>query len=239
MNFAHRGFTAAAPENSLAAFKAAADLGVDGIELDVRTCKTGEVVVFHDPTVTRMTDGRGFVKNKTLAELKSLRIKYQNKILDEHIPTLAEVIEFLSGRALLNVEIKTNGLPKNHIEHKVVEILKHYGLEYTTIISSFNPMVLRRIKKIDREIVTGYLIDKNFNVRNSEISLTKLFGAKAVHLELSLAKEKLIKKIEQFGYFSVVWSVNDPARMKQLFAMGVNGMITDKPDLLKKIMMGP
>jgi len=235
LNFAHRGFTASAPENSMAAFKAAVELGAHGIELDVRTCKTGELVVFHDPTLARLTNGRGFIKNKTLKELKEFRIQMPKGEADEQIPTLEEVIELVEGRALLNVEIKTNGLPKNRIENKVVEVLRHYGIEYKTIISSFNPLVMRRLKKIDDQLLTGILIDKNFNIRRSEILLTKFSGAKAIHLEKSLAKEEFIKKVRTLGFYCIVWSVNDFAMMERLTNMGVDAIITDKPDLLKNI----
>jgi len=235
LNFAHRGFTASAPENSMAAFKAAVELGAHGIELDVRTCKTGELVVFHDPTLARLTNGRGFIKNKTLKELKELRIQMPKGEADEQIPTLEEVIELVEGRALLNVEIKTNGLPKNRIENKVVEVLRHYGIEYKTIISSFNPLVVRRLKKIDDQLLTGILIDKNFNIRRSEILLTKFSGAKAIHLEKSLAKEEFIKKVRTLGFYCIIWSVNDSAMMERLTNMGVDAIITDKPDLLKNI----
>ncbi len=235
LNFAHRGFTRAAPENSLAAFKAAMELGVDGIEFDVRTCKSGEVVVFHDPTLARMTDGRGFVKNKTLAELKRLRLRSDNPELDERIPTLEELVETVRGRLLLNVEIKTKGLPKDHIENKVVEILRSYGLEYQTIISSFNPIVLRRIRKLDDQIMTGYLLDKNFTVRKSEIPLSRLAGAKAIHFEKSLVTQKLLDKIKRLGVYSAVWTVNDPELMRRFLAMGVNAIISDRPEVLKKI----
>ena len=237
LNFAHRGFTASAPENSMAAFKAAIELGAHGIELDVRTCKTGELVVFHDPTLARLTNGRGFIKNKTLEELKELRINTHGGKTDEQIPTLEEVIELVDGRALLNVEIKTNGLPKNHIENKVVEVLRNYGIEYKTIISSFNPLVMRRLKRIDNQLLTGFLIDNNFNVRRSEILLTKFSGAKAIHLEKSLATEAFIKKVRTLGFYCIVWSVNDPAVMERLANMGVEAIITDKPDLLKNINM--
>lgn len=235
LNLAHRGFTAEAPENSLAAFQAALELEVDGIELDVRTCKTGEVVVFHDPTLSRMTDGRGFVKGKSLKELKNLRIKSQNSELNLRIPTLEEVIELVNGQVILNIEIKTKGLPKDHIEHKVVDILRQYGIEYKTILSSFNPIVIRRLKKIDDQLLTGFLMDKNFTVRYSEIPLTKLSRAQAIHLERSLAKESFIRKFQEFGFYCVVWSVNDPKEMTRLIRLGVNAIITDKPDLLKEL----
>ncbi|RMF69125.1 MAG: glycerophosphodiester phosphodiesterase [Calditrichaeota bacterium] len=235
LNFAHRGFTAKAPENTLAAFREAVELGVDGIELDVRVCKSGELVVFHDATLARMTDGRGFVKNKTLDELNCFRIRSADGMYEEKIPTLAEVIENLGERTILNVEIKTNGLPKAQIERKVVEVLRKYQMQERAIVSSFNPLVIRRIRKLDREILTGFLIDKSFNVRRSEIFLTKLTGAQAIHLDKSLATESFLKKIRDLGYYALVWSVNDPQRLKQLSDLGVEGIITDRPDLLKEI----
>lgn len=238
LNFAHRGLTLAAPENSMAAFKAAVDLGVDGIEFDVRTCKSGEVVVFHDPTLARLTDGRGFVKSKTLSELKALRIKSSNPNLDERIPTLEELIAAMKGHVFLNVEIKTKGLPKDHIESKVVEILRHYGLEYQSIISSFNPIVLRRLRKIDDQIITGYLLDKNFTFRNSEIPLSRIAGAKAIHFEKTLVTQKLLDKVRELGIYSAVWTVNDPDLMRQFVEMGMQVIISDRPDILKNILMG-
>ncbi|MFQ5603265.1 MAG: glycerophosphodiester phosphodiesterase [bacterium] len=238
LNFAHRGFTERAVENTLSAFQAALELGVDGIELDVRTCKTGEVVVIHDPTVTRLTNGRGFVKSKTLSELKALRIKGVDGEFDEQIPTLAEVLDLVGEKTILNVEIKTKGLPKDHIEQKVVDVLRAYALEYKSIISSFNPLVLRRIKKIDEKIMSGYLIDKNFNVRNSEISLSKLAGARAIHLEWRLATENLIQKIKDSGYYLMVWSVNEPKMMQRYLQLGVHGIITDRSDLLNEYLRG-
>jgi len=236
LNFAHRGFTRAAPENTLAAFREAIELGVDGIELDVRSCKSGDVVVFHDPTLTRLTTGRGFVKNKTLAELKELRFRTEHEVYsEERIPTLEEVIDMVRGKVLLNVEIKTNGLPKNNFEKRVVEILRNMGVVEKTIISSFNPLVIRRIRKMDDTILTGYLIDKNFNVRRSEIFLTKMSGARAVHIDETLASENLIKKIRDFGFLCVVWTVNDPNRMRRLSGFGVTAIITDHPDVLKNL----
>lgn len=235
LNFAHRGFTRTAPENSLAAFREAIELGVDGIELDVRACKSGEVVVFHDPTLARLTTGRGFVKNKTLSEIKQLRFRTEYDVYsEERIPTLEEVIDAVREKLLLNVEIKTNGLPKRNFEKRVVEILRSMGVIEKTIISSFNPLVIRRIRKMEDTILTGYLIDKNFNVRRSEIFLTKMSGARAVHIDKTLATENLIKKIRDFGFLCVVWTVNDPGLMRQLSRLGVTAIITDRPEELKK-----
>ncbi|MFQ5709476.1 MAG: glycerophosphodiester phosphodiesterase [bacterium] len=235
LNFAHRGFTARAPENSLAAFRAAIELGVDGIELDVRLCKTGEIVVLHDATVTRMTYGRGFVKARSLSELKRLRLRSDHADLDEHIPTLEEVLELVDGRVLLNIEIKTKGYPRDFIENKVAGIIKRFGVEDKTIISSFNPIVIRRVKKINDRLITGYLMDKSLRVRYSEIPLSKLTRANAIHLEKSLAKDSLLKKIRDFGFYCLVWSVNEREQMQQLLDQGVQGIITDRPDLLNEL----
>ena len=235
LNFAHRGFTVSAPENSLAAFEAAVEIGVDGIELDARVCKSGELIVFHDPTLKRMTDGRGFIKNKILAELRDLRLKSADGSSSERIPCLSEVLDYCKGKTLLNIEIKTNGLPKDQIEARLVKMVKEHRVEEQTIISSFNPVVIRRIKKLDPDLLTGYLIDKNFTVRKSEVPLTKFSGARAVHLEQSLVKEKLIARMKRLGYFCVVWSVNDPKIMRRFVAMGVHAIISDKPDVLKAI----
>lgn len=236
LNFAHRGYTARAPENSVAAFEAALDLGVDGIELDVRTCKSGEVIVFHDPTLQRLTNGRGFVKAKTLSEVKSLHLLSDHELPPQRIPTLQEVIELVKGRALLNVEIKTRGLPKDGIEEKVLAILRQYNIEYETLISSFNPLVIRRLRKLDPELVTGFLVDGSFSVRRSEIPLSRIAGAKAIHLEQSLAKKTVLEKLQKLGFYCVVWGVNDPRQMQRLVDLRVHGIITDRPEALKAIL---
>jgi len=235
LNIAHRGFTKEAPENSLAAFENAIALGVDGIELDVRTCKSGEIVVFHDAYLGRMTSGRGFVKNKTLTELKQQRLLLGGVETAEEIPTLDEVIALTKAKLFVNIEIKTNGLPGNNIEEKLVDLLHRRGVAGDVLISSFNPLVVRRFKKIDGTILTGYLIDKKIKIKNTEIFLSKLTGARAIHLEKTLAREPLLRKMHEFGFYSMIWTVNDRADMTSLRDLGVNGIITDKPDMLKQL----
>lgn len=237
LNFAHRGFTKSATENTLSAFKAAFELGVDGIELDVRTCKSGEVIVFHDPTLNRLTDGRGFVKNKTLDELQRFRIRNSESGVEERIPTLEEVIEFVGDKVILNVEIKANGLPKVQIEKKVVGILQKYGIDGRTIISSFNPLVLRRIRKFAPDMFTGFLIEGKFNLRKSEIPFSKMVGAQAIHIKENLATEEFIKKLQKLGYYCIVWGVNEAKSMLQLSRLGIEAIITDNPDVFKQVKM--
>ena len=234
LNLAHRGFTLNAPENSMAAFQAALDLGADGIEFDVRTCKSGELVVLHDSKLERMTDGRGFVKDKTFDELKVLRLQYGGAE-SEPVPFLEDVLDLVRDRALLNIEIEANGLPiKPGIAAKVVEIVRRHGLVANTIISSFNPLVLRKVRKIDQQMKCGFLIDGKFKVRNSEILFARVTGAQAVHLEETLASPELVCKVLERGYLCLVWTVNEPESMKKFIEMGVSGIITDKAEVLKE-----
>lgn len=237
LSFAHRGFTAAAPENSLAAFRAAIELGVDGIELDVRVCASGEVVVFHDAEIERMTTSSGEVKALTIKELRETRLLFKGKATDEGVPTLEEVLELVHGRAVLNVEIKHDSLPAGHqIEKKVVALLKEFNAFESTVISCFHPLVVRRLRKIDPKVLNGFLLESNFNVRNSEMLFTKISGARMVHLEKGLLSKSLFNKIKDRGYGCLVWTVNEKVEMQKFLNMGVDGIITDKPDVLLKLM---
>jgi len=238
LNFAHRGYTRTAPENTLAAFHAALDLGVDGIEFDVRTCKSGEVLVFHDHKIDRLTEGRGLVKNMSFAELREFHVSGATVPAGGHlIPTFKEVLELVSGRLFLNVEIKANGLPaKHYIERKVVDLLKRFGMLEKTIISSFNPLIVRRAGKVDSRVTTGFLVDKTFNVRNSELLFSKITGAGAIHLEHTMVTTSLSRKIHGRNLRLLVWTVNQPEEMLKLAKFGVDGIISDRPDLLKQVL---
>ena len=220
----------------MAAFQAALDLGVDGIEFDVRTCSTGEVLVFHDHRIDRLTDGRGLVRNMSFSELRQFHISAGSP--DKHvIPTLAEVLELVSDRLLLNVEIKANGLPAKHnIERQVVDLLRRFGVLQKTIISSFNPLIVRRAGKVEPQVPTGFLVDKTFNVRNTEMLFSKITGAGAIHLEHSMVTAQLVQKIRKRNLRLLVWTVNQREEMIRLVSLGVDGIISDSPDLLQQVL---
>ncbi len=235
-NFAHRGFTASAPENSLAAFQAAIELGVDGIEFDVRVCASGEVVAFHDPGLSRMTGATGLVKGLPLEQLQKFRFLHNGGNTDEFIPTLEQVLELVDGKLKLNVEIKTDGLPPGHnIEKKVIAALKQFGVFDTTIISSFNPIVMRRLHKVDPEAIAGLLIDKTFNIGNTGLFFARILKAKAVHMNAQLLTKSLFEKIQSMAMHCLVWTVNQADMMEKFLDWGVTGIITDQPDALLNI----
>jgi glycerophosphoryl diester phosphodiesterase len=235
LNFAHRGFTRQAPENSMAAFEAALALGVDGIELDVRLCGSGEVVVFHDAHLSRMTNGSGLVRNKTLAELRTLRLSLPGGLSEEKIPTLSEVAALVHGKLLLNVEIKSNGGGRSRLERKILSVLAEHDLRQACIVSSFNPMVLRRMRKLDREIAIGLLVEKNIMLPNAELLLLRFVGANGLHLSSALVREKLLEKMRRSDIFSFIWTVNDRDAMQSLVDLAIDGIITDRPDLLSNL----
>jgi len=237
-NFAHRGYTANAPENTLAAIQAAIDLSADGVEFDVRTCKSGEVVVFHDASLERMTNGAGMVRDMTLSELKQFKLKQGDKETGEVIPTLQEALELIDGRIAMNIEIKADFLPEKHqVEEKVIDLVKKFDIEKQTIVSSFHPLTVRKLKKVDDTILNGFLFDKNFFFRHYIFAFTRLLGAKAMHMEGSIATTNFVKRVLSSGYNCLVWTVNSPELMKRLINDGVHAIITDRPDLLKEIKM--
>lgn len=234
LNFAHRGFTSpGAPENTIAAFKAALDIGVDGIELDVRLCKSGEIVVFHDITLQRLTGARGYIRKYDWPDLRKLKIL----ATQERIPLLSEVLDLVKGKALLNVEIKANGIQQRGLERSVVNLLKKYEVLNDTIISSFNPLVLGKIKKQNvADLNTGYLVDRNFRLWNSAILVGKALSAKALHIDYRLARPRFVRRIRKSGLFCLAWTANEKNDMKSLMDMGVHGIITDKPDRFKTLL---
>lgn len=238
LNFAHRGFTAKAPENTLGAVQAAIELGVDGIEFDVRTCKSGEVVVFHDASLERMTDGKGMVKDLTLTELRQFKIKMGERETAEVIPTLEEVLKLVDGTIALNVEIKADALPARHrIEEKVIGLIKKYNVEKQTVISSFHPLTVRKLRSVDEDILRGFLFEKKSLFGRLPFVFARVLGANSMHMDRSMASINFVKKVLGKGYNCIVWTANSPELMKRLIADGVHVIITDKPDVLKEIQM--
>lgn len=160
LNFAHRGASAQASANTLSAFRLAAELGADGVELDVQLSRDGEVVVIHDFTVDGTTNGSGAVVEKTLTELQTLDAGswFDAAFAGERIPTLQEVMDAVGHRLLMNIEIKLPfTLANTGLEAEVVRLIEDNGLVDRVLISSFHPLTLRRVKSLNRRIPTGLL----------------------------------------------------------------------------------
>ena len=232
----HRGVPGEAPENTLSSFRLAKMQGADGIELDIRQCKSGELIVIHDARLNRTTSGRGFVRAKTLQQLKGLHITGADQ--QERIPTLEEVFREFIDEMILNVEIKGHPRKADGVEQKLIALIRRYNAVDRVIVSSFNPIPLRRIRKLAPEIATAFLVDRKFFVHRSEKAIVKLAGIHAIHLEAHLAAPPLVKRLREMGLHVLLWGEFPFERIPELRTMPLDGIITDYPKQVRQILEG-
>jgi glycerophosphoryl diester phosphodiesterase len=227
--FGHRGASLHAPENTLAAFKLAYKLGADGIELDAKLTKDGQVVVIHDATVDRTCRGTGTVRFMSLTEIQALDAgaKFDPKFTGEKIPTLEEVFESLGKKLLINVELTNYADPKDDLPEKVAKLVKNHKLEHDIVISSFHPTTLRRIQKLLPETPAGLLAFPGFPGALSRSFVGRRWSPHLIHPYFSDVNEAFVKKEIRWERKINVWTVDDKTEMERLINLGVNGIITD------------
>jgi glycerophosphoryl diester phosphodiesterase len=235
---AHRGFSGAAPENTLIAFKRAIEVGSDMIELDVHLSKDGEVVVIHDDTLDRTTNGRGKVANYTLKELRQLDAGswFGAQFSGEKIPTFKEVLESSRGRTLVNIELKTGDLGQHTImdlADRSLNEVKKMGMEDRVIFSSFDPFPLGRIKEINPRIQVAFLYNKPWTSPQEVIGGRPFF---ILTCRKSVLTQAHISKAHQEGIKVNVYTLNTEEEIEQFLHWGVDGIITDYPDRLIRIL---
>ncbi|MBP1357421.1 MAG: glycerophosphodiester phosphodiesterase [Sulfolobus sp.] len=231
--FAHRGASGYAPENTISAFKLAKEMGADGIETDIHMTKDKKIVLIHDETVDRTTNGKGYVKDFTLEEIKKLDagIKKGEKWKGERIPTLEELLELFTDM-YLKLEIKKGGDYYPGIEEQVVKLITLYGIEDTAQVISFNAQSLRRVKEIKKSITTGYITFKN--LRESVVTAKKI-GADWIHIEYRSIDENIAKLIKREGLLLGVWTVDNPNDAQKIVERyEVNDITTNYPDMILK-----
>ena len=239
LNIGHRGASAAAPQNTLAAFRKAMELGTDGVELDVQLSADGAVVVIHDFTVDKTTDGTGRVADKTLAELKSLDAgsRFSPQFAGEHIPTLSEVFEAIDGRLMVNVELKAPTHNWNTaLVAPVLETVLHHGMQARVLFSSFNRHVLHAMKQLAPDIPAGLLYDANSLAHARRAWLDPFVPHEARHPHYSMLTGPIIQWYHTHGLRINTWTVDDPEEMRRLVAAGADSIITNKPDVLKSVL---
>lgn len=226
--FAHRGSSGTHPENTLPAFVEAAALPVHGVELDVHLSKDGELVVIHDEKVNRTTNGKGYVKDMALAELKKLDAgSWKASQWDgTAIPTLTEVFElFKDTRHVLNVELKTDIFPYAGAVEKVARLAARQGMENRLIVSSFNHPDVKLA--VHRHHVSGAILASNILVDMAAYAET--VGTKRLHLSLPYALRHGAELIEK-GCEVYVYTVNRLDYAEQLQQIGASGIFTDYPE---------
>lgn len=232
--WAHRGADGYAPENTLPAFSMAAHMGADGVELDVQLSRDGQIVVCHDERLERTSNGKGWLKDFTLEELKRLDFSGGNEqYAGVQIPTLEEVLELLQDAGVLvNIELKTQTLPYPEIEKKCIELVKRMGYEERVVFSSFNHLSLQKIRLLAKEMKIGFLY---FHASPSVIPLVKKLGADAIHItQRNLLQPGLPEKCKECGIEINAWTINKESDLQICAAHGANAVITDYPDLMRQ-----
>jgi glycerophosphoryl diester phosphodiesterase len=236
--FGHRGASAHAPENTLAAFELAIQQGADAIELDAKFTADGQVVVIHDQTVDRTTNGHGLVRNLSLAQLLKLDAgsHFDIAFSGEPIPTLDEVFKAVGTKTYINVELTNYASPFDQLPIKVAQLVKQFGVATRVMFSSFNPFALLRIHRCLPEIPIGLLATPGPSGAWARSVFGRIVPYQSLHPEITDISHHLIDRVHRRGKRLYVYTVNRPEDMIHLFSMDVDGIFTDEPLLARQVL---
>lgn len=227
---AHRGASFYEPENTIRAIKRAIEMQADYVEVDVRRSKDGELVIMHDANIDRTTNGSGFVKDKTVSELKKLDAGYQNLQFwnrkneifaghGEEIPTLEEVIDFVKNKVGLIIEIKEPGT-----ENEIIEKIKQNNIK-NVILASFYHETLKNVSKLDHGLDTGIIfVGQPVNVHKLAFDA----NASIIFPSYKYMNENMVKQAKGHELTVYTWAIDDPKIFKRFAEMGVDGIVTNK-----------
>lgn len=230
---AHRGFRAKYPENTLIAFQAALDAGVTMIELDVMHTRDSKLVVMHDKTLDRTTNGRGPVNSYFLRELKKLDAGswFNPAFASQYVPELKEVLELVQGRALINIEIKQEPddipRPSDAIEEQVVELVNQKNARDTVLISSFDRAVLERIRLLKNPPALA-LISRD-PADSSTIAICKRLKIFSWHPNHAILSQEQVNLMHSAGIRVFPYNADTPEEVERMFGMQVDGIISNDP----------
>lgn len=228
---AHRGFSAHYPENTMLAFREAVKAGCHGIELDVHLTSDGEIVILHDETLERTTDGKGAVHSHSLQELRSLNASgpLKEKFGFQPIPTLREYFEFVRDLPIFtNIELKNSEYYYEGLEEKTIRMIREFGLQDRILFSSFNHASILLCRQLAPEIPGGFLCVSP--VENCA-AYARSCNIQAIHPEYGHISDEELAACIHSGISVNIWTVNDPLSMRQLIQKRVSGIITNDPEL--------
>ena len=234
-NYAHRGFCSKYPENTLLAFEKAIAEGVDGIENDVQLTKDGEIIIMHDESVDRTTDGKGWVKDLTLAEIKELDAggKFDSQYAGLRVPTLREYLKLVKDQPVItNIEMKTGVFEYREMEQKLVDMLREYKVEDRILITSFNHFTIMRMKKLAPDLKYGFLA---YDWRLDAGEYTQKNGIPCYHPDYHNLTWEVVEDLKTHGIEVNPYTVDDPDDIRDMIAKGVHAVITDCPDVVNEI----
>ena len=222
LKIGHRGAKGYEPENTLLSFQKALNMQVDGIELDVHLSADGELMVIHDETIDRTTNGIGFVNQLSLRELKQVRI------INEHqIPTLQEVFDLVNQDCFINIELKNYDTAT-----KVVKLIEKYVSKKNWrydhfLVSSFDWNALQQVRFLNDKIQIGILTETDLDLA---LAFAKFIQAKSIHPHFHLLTKENTAKIQEKGIQVFPWTINETEDIQKIIAFKVNGIITDFPN---------
>jgi len=223
----HRGARGHLAENTLESIKLALSFGVDAIEIDVHRCKSGEIVVIHDFTLDRTTNGSGEITEYNLTELNEVLVEEKYKI-----PLLTEVLDLIEGKCGINIELKGTNTAERTCDI-VRDYVENKGWKYTDfILSSFQNNELYEVFQIDKNIPIGILSKASVI---EAIELGKKLKALAIHPSIGITSRDNVKLSHEAGFKVNVWTVNDLKSIERMKDFGVDGIISDFPELLLEI----
>ena len=219
LKIGHRGAKGYEPENTLVSFEKAIQMGADGIELDVHLSLDGHLIVIHDETIDRTTNGKGVVNQLTLQELKSFKINEKYTI-----PTLEEVLDLVNQRCFVNIELKNQDTAE-----KVAQLIEHYISDKNWnhnhfIVSSFDWNALQQVRFLNENIRIGVLTETDLDLA---ISFARFMKAEALHPDFQLLSNEYIAKIQEKGIKVFPWTVNEIDDIQRMKSFKVDGIITD------------
>ena len=233
---AHRGFSGHAPENTLVAIRKAIAAGADMVEVDVTVTADGHVICLHDETLDRTTDGSGLPSNLSLAEIKQLDAGswFSPDYAGERIPTLAEVLETVKSRILINVEIKSEAV-EHDVVSKVAALIAEHGMLDEVVVSSFSPEALRRMKTTDPTVVTATLFNKELHTGRDPLEIVLEVGSRGFNISSKRVTPEMIDRCHRHGIPVAVYTVNEASDMLRLMEMGVDAVFSDHPDRMLEV----
>jgi glycerophosphoryl diester phosphodiesterase len=255
--FAHRGFGDHAPDNSLYAVEHAFEAGMDGVDVDGQLTRDGEIVIFHDLSVDRLTSDTGRVRDKTLKEMLALDLgpKYDPALRGAFVRTFEDFVRAAKGRGILMVELKVPGAGPTGMEQRAVEIIRRYGAYKNVVLSSFNPLVLYRLKRLDPEVRTAFIfMDTNWNPKlvaeiksRDLVNLPWLLRQEFVRRALRKiirpdllsinheVDEAVIDQLIAKGWPVFIWTPDDDTDIQRALSKRPYGVISDQPIRAKRL----
>jgi glycerophosphoryl diester phosphodiesterase len=234
-NIAHRGGRKWAPENTLSAFRKSLEFGVDGVELDIQRCASGEIVVFHDEDLNRTTNGAGLLVDSSFAELRRLSAGewFDPAFKDERVPLLSEVLELIGGRIGINIELKNTPIEYPGMDDELLELIADYPAPETLIISSFDHKLMRQVHAKAPHLKIALL---GAAVLVDLKQTATAIGAQYFHPSYDCLRIDVAQEAHAAGLEVNVWTCNSQREWRDCLRMQVDGIITDDPVGLKEFL---